>query len=371
MLACCAHKDFTEGDIVRVEAFQFDENTYLSALYSADEVERRLHQYGLADLQEFIRKVEFVSLGSYCLPTMSMKLLGLRKSAYPLDYARSSARGIIELYSTGFADFLTGTPVLSPEHGVSVQNTAWGGSFWHHDIYDTEVYNSMIRRVDRLLGHKRKPRILCRSVNSTSELALSLELLSVLQSAYSGPVRLLIMIENQHADGPIGLCSSTDVLFYRIHSQYTFASGHEVRMNGFLDPLATAIHLWAGEPVHMAQVSTLSQVMDMCDSIEGGNPANALFAANMIAPARLPCPPETIREVPSMIAASGAVQFVPKFSVGAEQDEEHTDWLSLSISLRSLVQSWTRSVDAYTNLSGSSPWPSAELAWQQAGFEPC
>eukprot|EP00971_Amphidinium_carterae_P065113 1290577-Amphidinium_carterae.1 len=56
-------------------------------------------------------EVEFVSLGNYCMLSLALKALGLRTCSYPLDYTRSSARGLIHLFTTGFVDFMTGTAV--------------------------------------------------------------------------------------------------------------------------------------------------------------------------------------------------------------------------------------------------------------------
>jgi len=340
----CSHTGVLCDEVAHIEVEHvFDpakeEESRLRLFYSEAEVRHRCDIYGLTALKSFTDEVEFVSLGSYCLVTMALQSLGLRRSAYPLDYTRSSARGVIDLFATRFADFLTGTPIATPEHAMSFQDTAWGGSFWHHDISDPAISVAMHRRVDRLLGvtgaSNAKPRIFCRAANSTSELDLTLELLDVLQSTYTGPVRLLILIENQAREGAIRVQGEHDLLFYRVGHKYSFASCHEERMLGYMEPLALAIKYWAGEPTLMAQVSTLADIGRVCDTIYGGDPANTLFAAALQEPACQACPTPTNRQVPSML--SGVPHSLGIFHEDARDDED--DWFLLSKLLpRNLVK---------------------------------
>jgi len=311
-------------------------------------------------------------LGNYCLLAMAMQSLGLRRCAYPLDYTRSSARGVIDLFATNFRGFLSGTPVPHAEYGTTFQNTAWGGSFWHHDISNPEVKAAMERRVDRLLGNtsvpKSRPRIFCRAVNSTSELGLTMELLATLQATYTGPVKLLILIEDQLGEGPIGLFGQYDVLFYRVNQQYSFVRSRQERMLGFVAPLACAIKVWAGEPVPMSQVSTVLDVMSLCDTMDGGHPANSLFCATLSEPAQRVCPPPTTRRVPAIIPDNYGALGNPLPLYEYDYEDKDEDWLSLH---KLMPENLGKLLEMHLSFAGLNRWPSAELAWHDAGLEPC
>mmetsp|Transcript_50362 Transcript_50362/g.93138 ORF Transcript_50362/g.93138 Transcript_50362/m.93138 type:complete len:354 (+) Transcript_50362:115-1176(+) len=274
--------------------------------YARDRVLSRRHMLGLNLLDEFLDEVEFVSLGNYCMLSLALKALGLRSCSYPLDYTRSSTRGLIHLFTTGFADFITGQPITSPEHGVVVQNTAWGGSFWHHDLREPAVRNAMQRRVQRLLGKGSvpldKPRMFFRTANTTDELDLTTDLLMLLQSTYSGPVKLCTCIELQSGSGPITLAGDLgdDLLFYRISEKYTLTTTQEERIDGFFDPIAQAIQFWSGAPLLAAQVKSVAEVKGLCDTIQGGNPANSLFSPAVTARPVARSPAPTRKQVPPL-----------------------------------------------------------------------
>jgi len=265
----------------------------------------------LSPLREFCESVEFISLGNYCLPSIALAMLGLRKVAYPFDYVRSSAQGVLQLFSTEFDGFLTGIPVNTRDFGLTFQNTCWGGSFWHHDICKPEVKGTMQRRVERLLGRKEvpksKPRIFIRTVNSTEEIGLTFELYTILRTVYEGQVKLLTIIELQSGEGPIGLHGdfSNEVLFYRISDRHTMTRKQEDRAPGFFEPIGFAARLWAGIPLSVPHVYSLGQVKDLCDAIDGGCTATQLFQPTRLALAQSAPPLGIIKQAPSILLAPG------------------------------------------------------------------
>jgi len=98
--------------------------------------------------------VEWASLGCYCGPARALQMLGLRRKAYPLDFMRSDVYGLLKLFRSGFRNFqeIGGQPFPGVGEGEITFPTTWGGSFWHHDIRDPKMRDTMQRRVDRLLG---------------------------------------------------------------------------------------------------------------------------------------------------------------------------------------------------------------------------
>mmetsp|Transcript_36364 Transcript_36364/g.82399 ORF Transcript_36364/g.82399 Transcript_36364/m.82399 type:complete len:350 (-) Transcript_36364:59-1108(-) len=312
-VCCCGTNDGIPSDIQKEKALPatgpdepIDEAYAADPFYSFDRVLCRRHMLGLGALDEFFGEVEFVSLGNYCMLSLALKALGLRTCSYPLDYTRSSARGLIHLFTTGFVDFMTGQSVSTPEQGVVVQNTAWGGSFWHHDLQRPDVRRAMQRRVLRLLGKGAvpldKPRIFFRTVNTTDELDLTMDLLLLLQSIYSGPVKLCTCIELQSGSGPLALAGELgdDLLFYRISQKYTMTSNQEERIDGFFKPIAQAILLWSGSPVQACQVDSIAEAKSLCDSIQGGNPATSLFSPVVVGGPTAHSPALTRKQVPPL-----------------------------------------------------------------------
>mmetsp|Transcript_52364 Transcript_52364/g.96943 ORF Transcript_52364/g.96943 Transcript_52364/m.96943 type:complete len:372 (-) Transcript_52364:94-1209(-) len=281
-----------------------DEAHNTDPFYAKDAMIRRQAETGILHMHSFLDEVEHIPIGNYCMLSLAMKAMGLRKCSYPLDYTRSSVKGVIQLYLSNFADFLTGTIVKSEEHGVIFQNTAWGGSFWHHDISKGEVRHAMHRRVDRLLARGEvptyQPRMFYRTVNHTDELDMTPILFDVLRTYYAGPVRLVTFIEMQDGQGPICLRNNDEQLFYRIHHQHTMTDSQWSRIQGFLQPIAFAMKFFAGETLPVQEVESLPDVKALCDVIDGGDPAVSLFAPSLIGPATKAGPLPKPRKVPPL-----------------------------------------------------------------------
>merc|ERR550537_1697986 len=132
---------------------------------------RREH-FGLSTgrAKDFADACEFVSLGCYCGPACAIQAIGLRTSAYPLDWLRSSIEGVIHCFDNEFVDFLTFSNLRSEAGHQGYLSARWGGSFWHHNPDDAKTRDIFVRRIERLLGFEKvlatKPRFFVRAVNS-------------------------------------------------------------------------------------------------------------------------------------------------------------------------------------------------------------
>ena len=102
-----------------------------------------------------------------------------------------------------FADFLTYGFVRNEGHkGTLFGRTAWGGSFWHHDITKQKTKDDFARRIERFYGRKEvpstKPRVFVRAVNSSKEVLQSFRLLEALRAALpNSKIRLLMLVDMQ------------------------------------------------------------------------------------------------------------------------------------------------------------------------------
>jgi len=258
--------------------------------------EERQVAFGLKErrLANFIEGSEFVSIGNYCAVSNALQALGLRKHAYPFDWVRSPATGVIRCFDTGFSDFLSYSSIQDAgEDGVAYTNTPWGGSFWHHDPNDAKVRSDFTRRIERILGcgdvPAKKPRVFVRAANSTRELDATLELHAALRRALpQTKVYLLVLIDFQEGAGPVRLegQANNDLLFYRIHRTAAMSSSMEQRSQGYWLAIVFAIRLWACWEDAVSVVPCLTHVRAACDAFDGGSAATALFA-----PTRLPGPP--------------------------------------------------------------------------------
>lgn len=289
-------------------------------------------------LDAFVDQSEFIGLGCYCAITNAFAQLGLRYHAYPFDWNRSPARGIIHSFNNRFADFLTysSTADGGPEHGVSFQNTAWGGSFWHHNIAKPEVAEVFQRRIGRILGEgdvsPTITRIFVRTLNSSEEILEMQALYDTLRRAFPrGKVYLLVLIDMQDDSGPIRIAGqqNDNLLFYRIPIAAAFTNTLDERSHGYWEPMVFAFRYWAIRSCPVVEVPSLAMVKAACNAFDGGNPATELYH-----PARLPgsaptALPQAVRPAPT-ISAQGTLHMpealppVPKLSINhAKHAEPH------------------------------------------------
>eukprot|EP00403_Amphidinium_massartii_P030378 CAMPEP_0178405632 /NCGR_PEP_ID=MMETSP0689_2-20121128/18500_1 /TAXON_ID=160604 /ORGANISM="Amphidinium massartii, Strain CS-259" /LENGTH=489 /DNA_ID=CAMNT_0020026655 /DNA_START=79 /DNA_END=1548 /DNA_ORIENTATION=+ len=268
-------------------------------------------------LASFLANAEFISIGNFCAVANALEALGLRKQAYPFDWVRSPAKGIIHLFNNKFSDFFQyGATQLTGDHGVAYTNTAWGGSFWHHDIQDPKVKASFQRRIDRILGKgdvpDTVPRVFVRTLNSSDEIGLCLDLHKALQKAFKKTtVYLLLLLDMQDQTGPLRLAGSAgdNILFYRIPLSAAMTADINVRAQGYWPALAFAVRYWACRQDAVSELPSLQQLKDCVDGFDGGDPAVQLYA-----PRRLPTTPPTPMPppvLPRQAANAGQAQVPP------------------------------------------------------------
>jgi len=247
----------------------------------------RQEALGLADesIQNFINSVQFVSLGSYCVVSSALQALGFRRFSYPFDWVRSPLTGVERLFRTNFSGFFSGTPLPGNDSSGGLTryfHTAWGGSFWHHDISDPETRAAMQRRVDRILAKREvpttKPHVFVRAANCTTELPMTLGLYDALQAVYSAGIYLLVLVEGQEKEGPIGIRDNHRVLLYRVHKSFGNKENINERARGYWTALAFATKLWSGEELYVPEAANILEVAQFFDPMDAGDPACELFS---------------------------------------------------------------------------------------------
>lgn len=247
----------------------------------------------------FVKSCEFISLGCYCTIASALKILGVRRYAYPFDWLRSPIDGIRHCLQTDFEDFFTYTEAKTDEStGYKVfANTRWGGSFWHHDIDDDVVKQDFARRIDRFLGFGEvpacKPKVFVRILNSTKELDEVLGLMELLRSKFpSAPIFFLVIVDMQENAGPKCLEGVHDsrLLFYFLPTDYVYVShnrgGRELdhRSLAYARIIAYAVRLWAGGIVENKPLSKFSSIQHLaasCTQWHGGNCGIELFTPRL------------------------------------------------------------------------------------------
>merc|ERR1740130_2263067 len=99
---------FTEEEEWDIEEFSegadADETAWESTIkadprFSAERQQALQGRLGLAtpDMVALLQQSEFISLGSHCRVSMALENMGLRKAAYPFDWVRSPAAGVLKL----------------------------------------------------------------------------------------------------------------------------------------------------------------------------------------------------------------------------------------------------------------------------------
>lgn len=155
---------------------------------------------GLEDpkMKQILSKTKFVSLGSFCGVAQALQSLDLRGAAGPFDWMRSRCEGVTQLLATNFQDFMTMEAPITQACGSRVLPMAWGGSYWHHDIRDKEVQQTMERRKERFLTMSDENIVFIRSVNCTDELRAIPNLFHALKARFPrSRVRLLVLVDYQ------------------------------------------------------------------------------------------------------------------------------------------------------------------------------
>lgn len=264
----------------------------------------------------FVAEREFLSIGCFCGVARALQALGLKKLAYPFDWTRTPADGVIHVLDTGFEDFLTYTHVQHPTHLKQPVYTAsrWGGSFWHHDPEAPSTALDFTRRAERFLGIRDVPqdkaRVFVRAVNSTRELDSILHLRDALVRAFPNTpdVRMLVLIDLQKTKGPMILNdgSSASLLFYGIHEDIFAKDGvqsswtMQKHAEAYAEAIAFAAAFWAGSDGTADQVRLVADLKTLaadCHQWDGGATTGELFLPR-------PIKGQTIRIQSSPVAAT-------------------------------------------------------------------
>lgn len=236
---------------------------------------------------------DHISLGSYCAVARALQAMGLKKHSYPFDWTRSPLDGIIRLFETDFAGFLSfALDEDRAELGHLKGNAPWGGSFWHHDVSQPQVRHDFRRRINRLLGDDEvpmlRPRVFVRAVNSTSEVALTIRLHEALRRTFpGGRVYVLMLIDCQPSSGLLRLTDSTldNVLFCMLRNEKLFEDNGkcwtmERQCECYAEAIALATRYWGGKAdasSEIREVASLQQLSSLVMPFEGGKAGSELF----------------------------------------------------------------------------------------------
>jgi len=266
----------------------------------------------------FIEENEFVSLGAFCGVARALQAIGIKKVAYPFDWVRCPADGVIHCFDNRFEDFLTYTQ-SSHKQGVGqvFSVTRWGGSFWHHDPEKPGTADDFTRRAERLLGLLEVPaskaRVFVRAVNSTCELEDVPRLYEALQRAFpqASRVRLLVLVDLQKCQGPRRLAESCahsrDLLFYFLHEDlFAGLDGQPLppgkatwsmqrHAEAYAEAVAYACGYWSGTgPAPVETAADVRALSASCQQMDAGSPA-----CDMFLPRRIKGPRLSVRQLPA------------------------------------------------------------------------
>lgn len=238
-----------------------------------------------AEIDDLLKRSEFVSLGGFCGVAQALGSLGLRKSAGPFDWLRSPADGVLQCLQTDFCEFLSckGAHV---EGGHQVFETSWGGSFWHHDISAESTKDAFLRRIERYFRGEQAtssaPRFFIRVANSSEELRLSAQLLETLQKVFSrAPVYLLVIVDMQKMDSMVQVSgASNHLLFHRVHEDLWLNSIPDARAQmercaqKYAACIGAAVRHWAKQEIVPTQDAAANIYFEgWMDTYNGGDPA--------------------------------------------------------------------------------------------------
>lgn len=293
---------------------------------SAEEGHARRLKLGYTglDTEDFVRRAEFISLGSYCAVAQAIAYLGKRQRAYPFDWMRCSIKGVIKCFENRFEDFLKWTSTKAHDGQTAFLGSRWGGSFWHYDIHEKSVQIDITRRVARLIDFKdvaaNVPRIFVHLLNSSCDLDSVWQLRQTLHRCFPcAPVYILVLIDVQEMDMTVMLedPAYAGVLFQGMtfESVYTHTGenwvdpAHDIaaRSLAYASKIAFAARIWAGgqaDSTSLLKCSSLEQLSFVCQMYTGNDPANKLFGASFVPGHRLP----SNRNLPAHVAFARLLQ---------------------------------------------------------------
>jgi len=268
--------------------------------FSPDKQRARQARFGIhiGAAKRFGECCEFVSLGCFCAVAHALQSLGLKQFTYPFDWNRSPLDGVVHCLETDFSDFLDYGFARDEGHkGKLFGGTAWGGSFWHHDLTKAKVRADFSRRADRFFGRREvsssKSRVFVRALNSSSEIHSVSKLQRALQLALpEAKIYLLVLLDLQTTTGLMTLSGvgGDNLLFGRIHqslfAQCTKNWTIEKHSDAYADSIAQSVRVWSGDVVaskKVRQVASLHELEASVDPFDGGSTQDQLFT-----PVRVP-----------------------------------------------------------------------------------
>ena len=97
--------------------------------------------------------MEFISLGSLCLPASLLQLLGLRNHSYPFDWVFSGGECVAKSLISSFNDWLTPEFLLSHSPYKRCGHMKYNENFYNHHDPTLEVDRlAYERRISRFLN---------------------------------------------------------------------------------------------------------------------------------------------------------------------------------------------------------------------------
>jgi hypothetical protein len=251
----------------------------------ACQMRRRRNGIDSDKFDKWCKGCEFISLGCQCVPARTMQALNLRSASYPLDWARTSVVGVMQLFRNGFRDLLesTGERHVDAETGSYVIKMKWDGSCVHHDPEVPKTKEDFGRRAERLLGRgsvpPSQPRVFVRAANSSKELDASFALYSELRRALpEARVYLLVIADLQMHRGPVQPCYG-DVIHYFV-SKDVYEAGEysmEKHCDAYAEAIAFAIKAWSGDFYALSQMRQAPQMNAVMQRFSGGDPSKEFF----------------------------------------------------------------------------------------------
>ncbi|KAK7196442.1 putative papain-like cysteine peptidase (DUF1796) [Novymonas esmeraldas] len=150
---------------------------------------------------------KYISLGGWCGPALILGKMGLRTEAYPFDFSRVTADGLLHFIEKGFANgfYPPGPPPYRPECvGPWVLFRGQHTAFAHFDLNDARVqahFRVKMTRFDAALDTPARPVTLFRTVTAhhpEEELAVVLELeAAIARRSPALDFRIVTMVHDQ------------------------------------------------------------------------------------------------------------------------------------------------------------------------------
>jgi hypothetical protein len=255
-----------------------------------EEIALRKQRICEAAVGEFVEQAEFISLGGFCGVTRSLQYLGLKDFSYPFDWVRSDVQSVIHCLDKEFRDFFAfNERTYEQRAGCEVFDTAWGGSFWHHDPSDPTVREAFERRIDRLLSRgdsvvdEALARVFCVTPNSLSDAYHVTELKEKLEKMLpEAEIFMLVFIDNQPRKAFLQVTGDDSLFFFLTDSRIFDNNGaewtEERHAELYAEGIVLALKNWADAPgLGPKKYPSLTELLVSCRNFEGGDPQSRTY----------------------------------------------------------------------------------------------